>query len=82
MFPLPSITFPIYTWLSPGWRTSRNLVRSFVSEKIETARTRTGSTGDPADAESILDMLIQKEKQGGKALSENELLDELLLMFL
>ncbi|KAG8751989.1 hypothetical protein FRC12_012166 [Ceratobasidium sp. 428] len=86
LFPLLSVTFPLYTWLSPSWHASSRLVRNFMAQKVE-ERRREQDLRQPlelaTDADCVLDMLLQQEKsQGKKALNENEMLDELLLLFL
>ncbi|KAG9121036.1 hypothetical protein FRC07_003184, partial [Ceratobasidium sp. 392] len=86
LLPLLSITFPIYTWLSPSWRASRAFIRKFITTKIN-ERRREYSFNPPTtpeiEADCILDMLLKQEKlDGTNALGDNELVDELLLMFI
>ncbi|QRV94337.1 cytochrome P450 family protein [Ceratobasidium sp. AG-Ba] len=77
MLPMISITFPIYTWLSRSWRSSKKLARGFIDQKIEGAKRRDSNEGD-----CILDTIIRREKEEGQKLTREELLDELLLMFI
>ncbi|KAG8740108.1 hypothetical protein FRC10_004737 [Ceratobasidium sp. 414] len=87
ILPFPSITFPIYLWLSPTWQKSRKLLHSFIVGRIAAARERaklTPELGD--DIDCVLDMLVQQEQHEGsetsKAMQESEWFDEILVFFL
>ncbi|KAG8698557.1 hypothetical protein FRC09_007177 [Ceratobasidium sp. 395] len=78
--------YQITMLLSRSWHASSRLVRSFMAQRVE-ERRREQDLREPlelaTDADCILDMILQQEKlQGKKGLDENEILDELLLLFL
>lgn len=84
--PFPSVTIPIYMRLSPTWRRDSNLVRAFLLDNIVAARRREDHLDQSrelmTDAECIVDMLMQQEvREGSEALSTNELIDELMAIF-
>ena len=85
--PFPSITMPIYMWLSSRWRNDRHLLRTFMLDKIAEARRKVDSLAQPGglvtDADCILDMLIQHEiRERSDVLTTDELVDELLTVFI
>lgn len=85
--PFASITFPIYLWCSPTWRRDSNLLRTFLFNKVVAARQRGGNLikSDQllTDADCVLDMLIQQEaREGSDTLSTNEIVDEMLCVFM
>ncbi|QRW08538.1 cytochrome P450 family protein [Ceratobasidium sp. AG-Ba] len=82
--PFSSITFPIYLRLSPTWSKSKNLLRSFIADRIMAARERANLSTD--DAECALDILVQQEKHeinsgSSKVVRESEWFDEIMVYF-
>jgi hypothetical protein len=85
--PFPSVTFPIYLWLSPTWRKEREFLRSFLLDAVEAAKRREDvaaqSTGLMTDADCVADMLIQQEKRdGSEAFGTDEMLDEMTVFIM
>jgi cytochrome P450 len=86
-FPIPALL----TWWTRAfdhkWRRARNLLYEFLEAKLDTAREVYGTSGEnerrPAArlADNVLDMILESEREdhlkGEKALSRNEILDEL-----
>ncbi|KAG8746637.1 hypothetical protein FRC10_004240 [Ceratobasidium sp. 414] len=76
---------PIVIWFYPGWRKARSVVRSYLqsaldSSKLEGLIANQGSL--ITDADCVVDMVVQQERQGVDGFDTDEVLDELCLYIL
>ncbi|KAH7317991.1 cytochrome P450 [Rhizoctonia solani] len=81
----PSLYALIFSYASPSWRKQYNSISSFLNGAIVEARERESMTGRKgsslaADADCVLDMIIQHEARGGaEKFEKGEILDELMM---
>ncbi|QRW22658.1 cytochrome P450 family protein [Rhizoctonia solani] len=82
--PFPSFHGLLVKLMSPSWRKSDRLLRSFLTSRISEAREQeiiVGKQGNglATDADCILDMVVQREaREGTEALGEAGIRDELM----
>ncbi|QRV79719.1 cytochrome P450 family protein [Ceratobasidium sp. AG-Ba] len=85
--PFRSLAIPMVLWFYPGWTKSRNTVRSYLQDALESSIKRedvaTTEGSLLTDADCVIDMVVQQERREGVEIFEREeLLDELCLYVL
>ena len=85
--PYPGYVLPVLLWFSPTWRAQHKVLQEYLSKSVADARKRQEMIGEgkgslASDAECMIDMFLQQESsEGTGGFEPNELLDELLALF-
>ncbi|KAF7309083.1 Cytochrome P450 [Mycena kentingensis (nom. inval.)] len=89
LFPIPTLVPWITRAFNRKWRASLNRTHAFLKGRLSAARAeymldeRDASRPAPSEANNVLDMIFEKERadelRGAEALSEAEIIDELLV---
>ena len=86
--PFPGIVMPVLLLFSPTWRAQHKVLQEYFLKSIADARKRQDVTAEAkgsltTDAECMIDMFLQQEsREHMNGFESNELLDELLTLFM
>lgn len=85
--PFPGVILPVLLWFSSTWRVQYKILQEYLLKSIADARKRQdvaemSKGGLTTDADCMLDMFLQQElREDTDGFESNELLDELLTLF-
>lgn len=85
--PFPGVTLPVLLWFSSTWRAQYKVIQEYLLKSIAAARKRQNVSEESkgsltTDADCMIDMFLQQElREDTGGFSSNELLDELVQMF-
>ncbi|KAF8608400.1 cytochrome P450 [Ceratobasidium sp. AG-I] len=85
--PYPGVVLPVLLWFSSTWRAQYKVLQEYLTKSVAEARKRQEMIGESkgslaSDAECMIDMFLQQESSDGTGgFSPDEMLDELLALF-